>query len=199
MLEKRNSAVKLINHTNKMGAAFSDMIKKMFSKMEARLLMVGLDAAGKTTILYKLKLGEIVTTIPTIGFNVETVEYKNLKFTMWDVGGQDKLRPLWRHYFQNTNGVIFVVDSNDRDRVGQARDELQKMLSEDELRNAVLLVFANKQDLPNAMSTSEVQEKLGLSSLRQRNWFIQGCCATTAQGLYEGLDWLAANIKKSKA
>jgi len=180
-----------------MGGTLSALFKSLFGKQDVRILMVGLDAAGKTTILYKLKLGEIVTTIPTIGFNVETVEYKNLKFTMWDVGGQDKLRPLWRHYFQNTNGVIFVVDSNDRDRVSQARDELQKMLAEDELRNAVLLVFANKQDLPNAMSTTEVTEKLGLHSLRQRNWFIQGCCATTAQGLYEGLDWLSANIKKS--
>jgi|Transcript_36214 ADP-ribosylation factor 1/2 len=180
-----------------MGQSISSLFKSMFGKQDVRILMVGLDAAGKTTILYKLKLGEIVTTIPTIGFNVETVEYKNLKFTMWDVGGQDKLRPLWRHYFQNTNGIIFVVDSNDRDRVGQARDELQKMLAEDELRNAVLLVFANKQDLPNAMSTTEVQEKLGLHALRQRNWFIQGCCATTAQGLYEGLDWMSANIKKS--
>ena len=180
-----------------MGQSFTSLFKSMFGKMDVRILMVGLDAAGKTTILYKLKLGEVVTTIPTIGFNVETVEYKNLKFTMWDVGGQDKLRPLWRHYFQNTNGVIFVVDSNDRDRVNQARDELQKMLAEDELRNAVLLVFANKQDLPNAMSTTDVTEKLGLHSLRQRNWFIQGCCATTAQGLYEGLDWLSANIKKT--
>ena len=128
--------------------------------------MVGLDAAGKTTILYKLKLGEIVTTIPTIGmsmiaallmdcgkltlsgFNVETVEYKNIQFTVWDVGGQDKIRPLWRHYFQNTQGIIFVVDSNDRDRVVEAREELQRMLNEDELREALLLVFANKQDLP---------------------------------------------------
>merc|ERR1719465_368963 len=150
------------------------------------MLMVGLDAAGKTTILYKMKLGEIVTTIPTIGFNVETVEYKNIKFTMWDVGGQDKLRPLWRHYFQNTNGVIFVVDSNDRDRSGQAKDELQKMLAEDELRDACLLVFANKQDLPNAMSTAEVTDKLGLHSMRQREWYIQGSCATTGEGLYEG-------------
>ena len=139
-----------------------------------------------------------MTTIPTIGFNVETVEYKNLKFTVWDVGGQDKLRPLWRHYFQNTNGVIFVVDSNDKDRVAQARDELAKMLSEDELRDAVLLVYANKQDLPNAMSTAEVTDKLGLHSLRQRNWFIQGCCATSGEGLYEGLDWLATNVKKAK-
>jgi len=180
-----------------MGLALGKVFKSLFGKKDVRILMVGLDAAGKTTILYKMKLGEIVTTIPTIGFNVETVEYKNIKFTMWDVGGQDKLRPLWRHYFQNTNGVIFVVDSNDKERVGAARDELQKMLSEDELRDAVLLVFANKQDLPNAMSTAEITDKLGLHSLRQRNWFIQGCCATTAQGLYEGLDWMSANIKKS--
>lgn len=82
------------------------------------------------------------------GFNVETVEYKNISFTVWDVGGQDKIRPLWRHYFQNTQGIIFVVDSNDRDRVVEAREELQRMLNEDELRDAALLVFANKQDLP---------------------------------------------------
>jgi len=82
------------------------------------------------------------------GFNVETVEYKNIQFTVWDVGGQDKIRPLWRHYFQNTQGIIFVVDSNDRDRVAEAREELQRMLNEDELRDALLLVFANKQDLP---------------------------------------------------
>ena len=174
------------------------MLKNLFGKTEARILMVGLDAAGKTTILYKLKLGEIVTTIPTIGFNVETVEYKNLKFTVWDVGGQDKLRPLWRHYFQNTNGVIFVVDSNDKERVTQARNELTKMLLEDELRDAVLLVFANKQDLPNAMTTAELTDKIGLHSLRQRSWYIQGCCATSGEGLYEGLDWLATNVKKNK-
>lgn len=84
----------------------------------------------------------------TAGFNVETVEYKNIQFTVWDVGGQDKIRPLWRHYFQNTQGIIFVVDSNDRDRIVEAREELQRMLNEDELRDAILLVFANKQDLP---------------------------------------------------
>lgn len=93
------------------------------------MFIVGLDAAGKTTILYKLKLGEIVTTIPTIGFNVETVEYKNICFTVWDVGGQDKIRPLWRHYFQNTQGLIFVVDSNDRERITEAEKELQNMVS----------------------------------------------------------------------
>lgn len=158
--------------------------------------MVGLDAAGKTTILYKLKLGEIVTTIPTIGFNVETVEYKNICFTVWDVGGQDKIRPLWRHYFQNTQGLIFVVDSNDRERIQEAAEELQKMLQEDELRDAVLLLFANKQDLPNAMAISEMTDKLGLQSLRSRTWYVQATCATQGTGLYEGLDWLSNELSK---
>jgi len=180
-----------------MGLSFTKLFKGLFTKKDVRILMVGLDAAGKTTILYKMKLGEIVTTIPTIGFNVESVEYKNIKFTVWDVGGQDKLRPLWRHYFQNTNGIIYVVDSNDRDRVAQSKDELQKMLAEEELKDAVLLVFANKQDLPNAMTCAEVTNMLGLHSLKGRNWFIQGTCATSGEGLYEGLDWLSANVSKT--
>ena len=147
---------------------------------------------------------------------------------MWDVGGQDKvihkgdyvrnsvlplrepwyrdktnynfkqIRPLWRHYFQNTQGLIFVVDSNDRDRVSEARDELHRMLNEDELRDAVLLVFANKQDLPNAMTAAEITDKLGLHSIRQRHWFIQSTCATSGEGLYEGLDWLSTNIANGK-
>jgi len=181
-----------------MGNVFATLFKGLFGKKEMRILMVGLDAAGKTTILYKLKLGEIVTTIPTIGFNVETVDYKNISFTVWDVGGQDKIRPLWRHYFQNTQGLIFVVDSNDRERIGEAREELNRMLNEDELRDAVLLVFCNKQDLPNALQATEVTSKLGLQQMRNRRWFIQSTCATTGDGLYEGLDWLANELKSVK-
>eukprot|EP01121_Diplochlamys_sp_Union-15-3_P011283 TRINITY_DN3250_c0_g3_i2.p1 TRINITY_DN3250_c0_g3~~TRINITY_DN3250_c0_g3_i2.p1 ORF type:complete len:181 (-),score=38.40 TRINITY_DN3250_c0_g3_i2:41-583(-) len=169
-----------------------------FGKKEMRILMVGLDAAGKTTVLYKLKLGEIVTTIPTIGFNVETVQYKNINFNVWDVGGQDKIRPLWRHYYQNTQGVIYVVDSNDRDRVDEAALELQKILKEDEMRDAVVLVLANKQDLPKAMSVAELTDKLGLHSMRTRQWYIQATCATSGDGLYEGLDWMASALKNKK-
>jgi small GTP-binding protein len=186
-----------------MGGAIGKLLSRLFGKQEMRILMVGLDAAGKTTILYKLKLGEVVTTIPTIGFNVETVEYKNISFTVWDVGGQDKIRPLWRHYYQNTQGIIFVVDSNDRERIDEsggsensAQAELQRMLAEDELRDAILLVFANKQDLPNAMPVSEVTERLGLNRLTNRKWYIQAACATTGDGLYEGLDWLSNALKK---
>merc|ERR1712003_10278 len=147
------------------GLAFTKLWQRMLGSKEMRILMVGLDAAGKTTILYKLKLGEVVTTIPTIGFNVETVEYKNISFTVWDVGGQDKIRPLWRHYYQQTQGLIFVVDSNDRDRIHETKDELHKMINDEELKDAVVLVFANKQDLPNAMNAAEITEKLGLHAL----------------------------------
>merc|ERR1712046_296609 len=129
----------------RMGLAFTKLWQRMTGTKEMRLLMVGLDAAGKTTILYKLKLGEVVTTIPTIGFNVETVEYKNISFNVWDIGGQDKIRKLWRYYYANTQGLIFVIDSNDRDRIEDAREELAHMLGEEEMRNAALLVFANKQ------------------------------------------------------
>ncbi|XP_067243813.1 ADP-ribosylation factor 4b [Chanodichthys erythropterus] len=179
-----------------MGVFFSHIFSRLFEKKEMRLLMVGLDAAGKTTVLYKLKLGEVVTTIPTLGFNVETVEYKNISFTVWDVGGQDVIRRLWRHYYQNTKGLIFVVDSSDQDRIETAAEELKKMLAEDEMREVVLLVLANKQDLPKAMAVHELTETLGLHALRGRQWFVQPTCAVQGSGLYEGLDWLSDQLSK---
>ena len=176
-------------------------ISKVFNKLvtmqrDAKMCMVGLDAAGKTTILYKLKLGEVVQTIPTIGFNVESVQYKNVNFTVWDVGGQDKIRPLWRHYYTGTNGVIFVVDSNDRERIGEAKEELMAVLSSDELRDACLLVLANKSDLPNSMSPPEMADKLNLPMLGKRQWFIQSTCATSGEGIYEGMDWLCDTVSR---
>ncbi|CAL1388710.1 unnamed protein product [Linum trigynum] len=177
-----------------MGLIISRIAKLLFPKSKVRILMVGLDASGKTTILYKLKLGETVTTTPTIGFNVETVEYKNVSFSVWDVGGQQKIRPLWRHYFHNVQGLVFVVDSNDRERISEARNELHRILTDNELRDSALLVFANKQDFPDAMNTSEVAHKLGLHSLGHRQWFVQCSSATSGEGLYEGLNWLSTII-----
>ncbi len=107
-----------------------------------------------------------------------------------------QFRPLWRQYFRNAQGLIFVVDSSDRGRIGEARDELHRLLNEDELRDAVLLVFANKQDLPDAMSAAEMTDKLGLHALRERQWHIQPACATTNEGLPAGLDWLSSTIAK---
>ncbi|KAI8902917.1 ADP-ribosylation factor [Globomyces pollinis-pini] len=176
-----------------MGIAQSvfSMFSSYWGNTEMRILMVGLDGAGKTTILYKLKLGENLTTIPTIGFNVETVEFRNINFTVWDVGGQDKIRPLWKHYYANTKGIIFVVDSNDRERIYETRDELQHLLSNDELKDAAILILANKQDLPNAMNVSEMTDKLALHQYKGRKWYIQTTCAPSGQGLFEGLEWLA--------
>lgn len=154
--------------------------------------MLGLDAAGKTTILYKLKLGQSVTTIPTVGFNVETVTYKKVKFNVWDVGGQDKIRPLWRHYYTGTQGLIFVVDCADRERMDEARQELHRIINDREMKDAILLVFANKQDIPQALKPKEVQDALQLSKLKDRTWFIQPSCATSGEGLYEGLTWLSS-------
>jgi ADP-ribosylation factor protein 1 len=146
------------------------------------------------TVLYKLKLNEVVTTVPTIGFNVEQVKFKNLLMTIWDVGGQDKIRALWRHYYEHTNALIFVVDSNDPHRISEARDELHRVVSEDALRDAVVLVLANKQDLPTALRADKMTDALGLRSLRHP-WFIQACSATTGDGIYEGLHWLHTTLR----
>ncbi|KAJ0179612.1 hypothetical protein K1T71_005324 [Dendrolimus kikuchii] len=129
-----------------MGGLFS-YFRGLLGAREMRILILGLDGAGKTTILYKLQVGEVVTTIPTIGFNVEQVTYKNLKFQVWDLGGQTSIRPYWRCYYGNTDAIIYVVDSADRDRIGISKDELVHMLREEELANAILVVLANKQDM----------------------------------------------------
>ena len=181
-----------------MGILISTLIDRFFPSTPSRIIMLGLDNAGKTTTLYKLKLGEVVTTIPTIGFNVETVVYKHINFTVWDVGGQTKIRPLWHHYFENSDALIYVVDSQDRVRFAEAREELDAVLADDRLRNASLLVFSNKTDMPGAATTAEVTSKLGLQARRERDWYIQASCAVTGEGIVEGLEWLANSLKNKK-
>ena len=167
--------------------------------VEKKVLMVGLDAAGKTTLLYKLQLGDAITTVPTIGFNVEKVIYKKLDMTIWDVGGQDKIRRLWKHYYDKNDAIIFVVDSSDGDRIGQAGEEIRKlMMLEDQLSESILLVYLNKQDLPNSMDHSSCIEKLGLNELKGRTWYAQPAIACTGAGLYEGLDWLSRELGTRK-
>ncbi|CAI2177105.1 17457_t:CDS:2 [Funneliformis geosporum] len=165
-------------------AILSRMLGRLWGEKEVRILILGLDGAGKTTILYRLQIGEVVTTIPTIGFNVETVTYKNIKFQ-----GQTSIRPYWRCYYANTDAVIYVVDSVDRDRMGTSKEELHAMLDEEELRDAALLVFANKQDMGGAMTAAQVSDALGLGTLKNRQWSIYKTSAVKGDGLTEGLDW----------
>jgi len=167
------------------------------------MLMIGLDAAGKTTILHAMKASDDVSTIPTIGFSVETLAFSRgsrlVSLTALDVGGQDKIRLLWRQYYSQTSAVVFVVDSCDRERADDAAGELAEILSDVELQGAPLLVFANKQDLPGAMPPAEVVEKLGLHSIRGRKWMIQPCCATKCEGVLEGFDWLTWQLEGGRA
>ncbi|CAE8672419.1 unnamed protein product, partial [Polarella glacialis] len=136
-------------------SVISQLLSRLFGKkQERRVLILGIDSPGRTTALYRLKLGEVVTTIRTIGFNVESIEYDRVDFTFWDVGGRDKMRPLWRHHYQNTHAIIFVVNSQEQafnEMLEEYLFELNRMMSEDNLCDAVLLVWANKQDLPGAL------------------------------------------------
>ena len=146
------------------------------------------------------QLNECVHALPTVGFNVEHVQYKKIDMTVWDVGGQDKIRRLWNHYYRGTDALIFVVDSTDRARIEEARSELHKILSNDEVQqtNSAVLVFANKQDLPHAIPPTEMIEKLALRSVPCMNWYCQGSVASTGAGLYEGLDWLNNVLTKTQ-
>eukprot|EP00899_Mesostigma_viride_P027266 jgi/Mesvir1/7724/Mv11670-RA.1 len=178
-----------------MGNTFKKMFDRFFGMREMRVVMLGLDAAGKTTILYKLHIGEVLSTVPTIGFNVEKVLYKNVQFVVWDVGGQEKLRPLWRHYMSNTDGLIYVVDSLDSERIDHAAAEFKAITNDPTMVNSAILVYANKQDLKGGMTPATIAEKLNLPALKKNRWHIQASCALTGDGLYEGLDWLCTALK----
>mmetsp|Transcript_182 Transcript_182/g.592 ORF Transcript_182/g.592 Transcript_182/m.592 type:complete len:181 (-) Transcript_182:97-639(-) len=178
-----------------MGLLFSRLFSGIFGDKEARILVLGLDNAGKTTILYRLQVGEVVSTIPTIGFNVETVTFENIKLQVWDLGGQTSIRPYWRCYYPNTQAIIYVVDSSDVERIGTSKQEFHAILEEEELKNAVILIYANKQDLPGALDEAAVSEGLGLSSIKNRQWAIFKSSAVKGEGLNEGLQWLCNTLK----
>ncbi|CCE79370.1 Piso0_001429 [Millerozyma farinosa CBS 7064] len=161
-----------------------------------RILMLGLDNAGKTTILYKLKLGKTSSTVPTVGFNVETVKHKNVSFAVWDCGGQERIRPLWRHYFTGTNALIYVVDSSDKDRLEESRKELVRVISDKELSNCLLIILANKQDLPGAIKPKELIEKFDLYHIPGDHiWSVVPTIAIDGTGLVEMLNWISSHSK----
>ncbi|KHJ89428.1 ADP-ribosylation factor family protein, partial [Oesophagostomum dentatum] len=157
---------------------------------------VGLDAGGKTTILYKLKEGELVIIFPTTGFNLETINYRNLSINLWDLGGQGNLPLLWKCYIDNTKAIIFVVDSADTERLDQAAHHIRLLFDNPDLREAKFLVFANKQDLPNAITCAELIKVFKLHENSGQQWHIQPSNAVTGEGVAEGLEWLHSAILK---
>jgi ADP-ribosylation factor-like protein 3 len=167
------------------------MLRKMKrSEKEPRMLILGLDAAGKTTILKKLTEEEPSPSEPTKGFNVKSVEREGVKVSLWDIGGQQSIRTYWENYFEETDALLYVIDSSDKKRLEESGQELTKLLSHETLKNAVLLVLANKQDLESALPPNEIAEALNLSSIRDRKWQIQGCSAVTGDGLNAAMEWV---------
>ena len=165
---------------------------RTLTRRYAKIVMIGIDGAGKTSILYKLKLKRTIRTVPTVGFNVENVQPVNgVCFTIWDVGARENMRPLYRHYFDGSKGFIYVVDSADDGRFTQARNELQCILRADEAAGVPLLLLANKQDVPGARSPAEVAGNMGLTQLRDRRWHVQGTSAVTGDGLRQAMEELS--------
>ncbi|XP_071485813.1 uncharacterized protein [Diadema antillarum] len=174
------------------------LCRKWFQCRPPRLLMLGLDGTGKTTCLYRLKLNKTVQTIPTIGFNEETIATnRGQSFVIWDIGFHDRLRQLWHHYYYNTAGIIYVVDSADKERLAEARELLFSILQAPELSHGTpVLVLANKQDLEGSFHLTKLTDELQLHKLVANPWHIQGACARTGDGLHEGLDELSRMIRE---
>ncbi|KAM8888116.1 ADP-ribosylation factor-like protein 4D [Synchiropus splendidus] len=168
------------------------------------VVVVGLDSAGKTSLLYRLKLKDFVETIPTKGFNMEKVKLavggsRVINFQVWDVGGQEKLRPLWKSYTRRTDGIVFVVDSTEVERMEEAKVELHKITRTSENQGVPVLILANKQDLDSALALSEVEKLLSVHELSMYTLYhVQSCSAVDGQGVQQGLERLYDMIQKRK-
>ena len=173
------------------------ILKKLKEKeREMRILIVGLDNAGKTTILRKFNGEDTSTIAPTLGFNIKTLEFRGYKLNCWDVGGQKTIRSYWRNYFEQTDGIVWVVDSADKRRLQVCRDELHQLLGQEKLAGSSLLIFANKQDLAGAINSDGISQvlELGSDQFKSRHWQIHPCSAMTGDGLIEGMDWIVSDI-----
>ncbi|XP_021365485.1 ADP-ribosylation factor-like protein 3 [Mizuhopecten yessoensis] len=164
---------------------------------ELRILLLGLDNSGKTTLLKQLanEGQELKNVAPTQGFNIKSVQAAGFQLNVWDIGGQRRIRPYWRNYFDNTDVLIYVIDSSDRKRLDESGTELEELLEEEKLRGVPVLIFANKQDLSNSCNADEISRNLCLTTIRDRTWHIQPCSAKTEEGVKEGIAWISSAIK----
>ncbi|ORY13434.1 ADP-ribosylation factor [Clohesyomyces aquaticus] len=178
--------------------------KARLKDKEMRILMLGLDNAGKTTIVKKIMNEDVNSVSPTLGFIIKTIEYDGYKLNIWDVGGQKTLRTYWKNYFEKTDTLIWVVDATDRERIDDCRQELESLLLEERLMGASLLVFKNKSDVSGSMTEDEVREVgwhvtfpsgLHLDSIKTHKWTIMACSAMTGLNLHEGLEWVVQDAK----
>ncbi|NXG15026.1 ARL14 protein, partial [Grallaria varia] len=165
---------------------------------QTNIVMLGLDFAGKSTLLYKFRYKDVFLTIPTIGFNVDMIEIgKDFTLTFWDVGGQEKMRQVWSNFLEDTDGLLYVVDSSDKRRLEESRKEFELILKNESIKNVPVVVLANKQDLPGALNAEDITRRLKMKKYcSDRTWYVQPCCAITGEGLAEALQRVATFAKQ---
>lgn len=168
--------------------------KAKLKELEIRILLLGLDNAGKSSILCSLLNEPLSNVSPTLGFDIRTIPWGKFRVNFWDVGGQETIRAYWKNYFEETDGLIWVVDSVDVSRLEICAAQLCQVLREERLVGISVLIFANKQDLPGALSTSEIAKVLRLDMLGTRHWEIRPCSAVSSEGIHEGVDWLIKDV-----
>ncbi|MBN1328088.1 MAG: GTP-binding protein [Candidatus Heimdallarchaeota archaeon] len=175
-------------------------LQRLFrQKKQFKIAVVGLDSAGKTTMLNYLRFDKNIETLPTIGVNVEVLKRENVNLSIFDLGGQLHFRSLWGTLMKGSSAIIFVIDSSDRDRLEEAKNELWKVLLDPLYPDAPLLIVANKQDRENAMSIQELIEICGLNNpekMANRSWHIQPTIAITGQGIEEAIRWIVMELDK---
>ena len=164
------------------------------SRNNFKIIILGMQNAGKTTILYRLSLGQLVKTTPTIGSNVEELTYNNVKFQAWDLGGQESNRSLWDVYYMSTDAIVYVIDSQDDEYFEESKAQFHKLLVHPILKNATILIFANKQDLPGAKSINQLIQDYGFDKIKNHIWHIQSCSALKGEGLVTGIKWLSEQL-----
>ena len=169
-------------------------------KTEAKLVVVGLDNSGKSTLVNHLKPRRQASyeVVPTVGFAAESFDHGRLRFSVMDMSGASTYRSLWETFYRGVDGIIFVVDSSDKIRMCVAKDELDAMLAHADVRHsrAPVLVFANKSDLPGALEPSDVSLLLGLPAVHELAWQIQASNALSGEGVDEGVAWLAQQLAR---
>lgn len=161
---------------------------------EMRILIVGLDNAGKTTIVRHINGEDTSLVSPTLGFQIKTLRFGGYTLNIWDVGGQKTLRSYWRNYFEQTDAILWVVDSADARRLEDTVLELHNLLKEERLAGATLLIFANKQDISGSLNEEEIRKVLNLKDLGGRHWRVVGCSALTGEGLKDGFTWVVTDV-----
>ena len=177
-----------------MGFIFSKILDFFSrSRNNFKIIILGIQNAGKTTILYRLAIGQLIKTTPTIGSNVEEISYNNIKLQAWDLGGQESTRSLWNVYYVNTDAIIYVIDTHD-ESYDDSKTQFYKLLENDTLKNAIILIYANKQDLPGAKNVADIIQIYELDTIKDHIWHIQPCSAQTGEGLITGMKWLSDQL-----